>query len=334
MSLSPPRANGHGNFTLYWCYQCHRTVRIASDDPSRLICPRCLGQFLYEIDMTRPQPVLEFTAFDPSPEARILEALAFMLDRPLGSNDPRAEAPTDRASILGQTRAHGRRRRRYRESEEGGSRGWFRPRRGTLFDEEEDDDGWGPDSGIIARPRTWIIVRPTGRIPAERNRPRERLLPPGMDPRNYFAGAGLHELIEEITQNDRPGPPPAPDSAINGIPTIKLAQTHLQTDTECPVCKEEFKVGMEARELPCKHFFHSDCIVPWLRLHNSCPVCRHEVQVPQQSRQDESNEPHDEDISDRRNPRLRRLANMWPFRSRYRPLRPHGDGAAHHHGEN
>lgn len=332
MSLSPPRANGNGNFTLYWCYQCHRTVRIASHDPSRIVCPRCFGQFLYEIDMARPQPVFDFTAFDPSPEARILEALALMLDRPIGLNNPRTDGPTDRASIMGQTRAHGRRRRQHREPEEVGSRGRFRPRRGTLFD-EEDDDEWGPDSGIIARPRTWIILRPTGPIPADRNRPRERLLPPGMDPRNYFAGPGLQNLIEDITQNDRPGLPPAPDSVISAIPTIKIAQKHIETDTECPVCKEEFKVGMEARELPCKHFFHSDCIVPWLRLHNSCPVCRHELEIPHHSREAESSDLHIEDISDRRSPRLRRLANMWPFRSRYRQLPPHGDGTRHH-GEN
>lgn len=94
---------------------------------------------------------------------------------------------------------------------------------------------------------------------------------------DIFMGNGLQELIEQLSMNDRRGPPPAPRSAIDAMPTIKISQRHLNTDAHCPVCQDKFELGTRARQMPCDHIYHSDCIVPWLVEHNSCPVCRVEL---------------------------------------------------------
>uniref|UniRef100_A0A0A9CJT1 RING-type E3 ubiquitin transferase n=1 Tax=Arundo donax TaxID=35708 RepID=A0A0A9CJT1_ARUDO len=59
------------------------------------------------------------------------------------------------------------------------------------------------------------------------------------------------------------------------MPVVKISRRHLNDDPQCPVCKDKFEIGSEAREMPCKHLYHADCIIPWLVQHNSCPVCRH-----------------------------------------------------------
>ena len=44
----------------------------------------------------------------------------------------------------------------------------------------------------------------------------------------------------------------------------------------CVVCLSHFQVGEIVRELPdCSHFFHTECISPWLtERSNCCPVCK------------------------------------------------------------
>ncbi|XP_020690038.1 probable E3 ubiquitin-protein ligase RHC1A [Dendrobium catenatum] len=131
---------------------------------------------------------------------------------------------------------------------------------------------------------------------------------------DYFMGPGLQDLIEQLTQNAHLGPPPASRSSIHAMPSVKISRRHLRGDSHCAVCKERFELGSEAREMPCKHLYHSDCIIPWLTQHNSCPVCRQEL--PLYGRQsDNSNDSGAREGRGTNQGRRNPFSFLWPFRS-------------------
>ncbi|KZV32801.1 hypothetical protein F511_23713 [Dorcoceras hygrometricum] len=102
---------------------------------------------------------------------------------------------------------------------------------------------------------------------------------------DYFMGPGLEQLIQQLAENDpnRYGTPPASKSAMEGLPDIKIGEEMLESDSsQCAVCKDSFELNEVAKQMPCKHIYHKDCIVPWLELHNSCPVCRYELPTDDQ----------------------------------------------------
>ncbi|XP_074572626.1 E3 ubiquitin-protein ligase RING1-like [Curcuma longa] len=72
----------------------------------------------------------------------------------------------------------------------------------------------------------------------------------------------------------RSGPFLASATSIDALPTVCISEADAAAIPCCAVCKDEFVLRSAARRLPCSHLYHSDCIVPWLSLHNSCPVCR------------------------------------------------------------
>ncbi|MBA0859328.1 hypothetical protein Goshw_005860, partial [Gossypium schwendimanii] len=69
----------------------------------------------------------------------------------------------------------------------------------------------------------------------------------------------------------------ASKSAIESMPTIHIEKAQVCSETHYAVCKEPFELRLKAREMPCKHIYHEDCITPWLALWIMCPPCRHEL---------------------------------------------------------
>ncbi|XP_075463992.1 E3 ubiquitin-protein ligase RNF115 isoform X1 [Ascaphus truei] len=107
------------------------------------------------------------------------------------------------------------------------------------------------------------------------------------NPGDYAWGqSGLDSIVTQLLgQLENSGPPPADKDKITSLPTVIVTQEQVDMGLECPVCKDDYTVGEQVRQLPCNHFFHGDCIVPWLELHDTCPVCRKSLNGEDSTRQ-------------------------------------------------
>ncbi|KAK9278037.1 hypothetical protein L1049_027594 [Liquidambar formosana] len=97
---------------------------------------------------------------------------------------------------------------------------------------------------------------------------------------DYIYTAEYEMLFGQFAENENSlmGCPPASKSVVQNLPSVVLTQEDvLNNNTLCAVCKDEINVGEQAKQLPCSHRYHGDCIVPWLGIRNTCPVCRYEL---------------------------------------------------------
>lgn len=98
------------------------------------------------------------------------------------------------------------------------------------------------------------------------------------NPGDYVDAAGYEALLQTLAESDssgRRGAPPASKSAIESLDTLVIKEE--QEVMACAICKDVVNVGEMAKNLPCGHGYHDDCIVQWLGSRNSCPVCRFEL---------------------------------------------------------
>lgn len=94
-------------------------------------------------------------------------------------------------------------------------------------------------------------------------------------------GNSFENILDFIMRNDPNvyGTPPAGENSIKNLPKIKFSKDSVKEENlrECSVCKEEFEEATEVVKMPCNHLFHQECLLTWLKMHNSCPTCRFEL---------------------------------------------------------
>ncbi|XAR63850.1 Ubiquitin--protein ligase [Bertholletia excelsa] len=96
----------------------------------------------------------------------------------------------------------------------------------------------------------------------------------------YNYAAEYEMLFGQFAENENSimGKPPASKTVVENLPSVVLTQEDVDNNNGlCAVCKDEMKIGEQAKRLPCSHRYHGDCIVPWLGIRNTCPVCRFEL---------------------------------------------------------
>jgi len=80
------------------------------------------------------------------------------------------------------------------------------------------------------------------------------------------------------TGGDSVATQPAPMTAerLGKLPSIRCSDAYCtrKSGSRCSVCLSDFQVGQDLRLLLCGHYFHTECVDPWLLKRCDCPLCR------------------------------------------------------------
>lgn len=227
----------------YWCYRCNRFIRVRVRAQDSILCPDCSGGFVEEIRTPNRSPIHHRF---PAPAMYI-------------ENTASSESPSPGPGL----------RRSHRSSRD---RSPYNPV--IVLRNPSEGGGGGGNEGIGAERGNFELFYDDG--VGSGLRP----LPSSIS--EFLMGSGFDRLLDQLAQLEINGVarldhPPASKSAIESMPIVKIVASHVSIESHCAVCKEPFVLDAEAREMPCKHIYHGDCILPWLSIRNSCPVCRHQL---------------------------------------------------------
>ncbi|KAL8152715.1 hypothetical protein V2J09_010475 [Rumex salicifolius] len=247
--------------STYWCYRCERFV--ASRSRHIVICPDCGSGFVEELDDS------DSTLVPLSPRHLL---------RPYHSPLSISTGAVGVSPNLSHTSYQGAAARRTRRRGAHDQPSSFNPvivLRSPGENDNGGDNGSGSGDGESrTERRNYQLYYDDGAGVGLRPLP--------VSISEFLMGSGFDRLLDqlshlEINDMSRLENPPAAKSAVESMPVVKIVASQVDVECQCAVCKEDFELDGEAREMPCKHIYHANCILPWLSLRNSCPVCRYEL---------------------------------------------------------
>ena len=73
------------------------------------------------------------------------------------------------------------------------------------------------------------------------------------------------QIINEICNNQD-------IDLVERLPIVTFKSNYLK-ESNCGICRDDFKDGENVKVLKCQHLFHRECLGQWLINNKKCPIC-------------------------------------------------------------
>lgn len=71
------------------------------------------------------------------------------------------------------------------------------------------------------------------------------------------------------------GLPKLPGASKEFISSLPQPTAEVDDEEKCTICLEKLiNTPGNPQQLPCKHIFHRQCIIPWISRVSNCPLCK------------------------------------------------------------
>lgn len=289
-----------GGTSRYWCHMCSQTVNDPIRDIESMKCPNCESGFVEE--MASSTPNIEANLDSERALSLWAPILLGMMANPIRQLRPLRQLESHEDHNGDEEDSRRRRMRRRRSSAAilqllQGIRAGMMLNSSEIGDSRESNrDGQG-QGVILINPLNQSMIVQDHRAPIA-------------SLGDYFMGPGLDLLLQHLAENDpsRSGTPPAQREAVEALATVTIEEP-----MQCAVCLDDCDLGSQLKEMPCRHKFHSNCIVPWLHLHSSCPVCRYKLVSSSNSTTTTTSNQEDSSAADNDSGTRSSLPLLWPF---------------------